>query len=50
MVLHLTPESTLDLLKRLSFAHISGRPQHPGQDPQVIEDFKKAFPALSKLT
>jgi transposase len=42
--------SVLDLLKRLSFSHISGRPQHPGQDPQVIEDFKTTFPALSKLT
>ncbi len=29
------------LLKALEFSHISGRPQHPRQDPQVIEAFKK---------
>lgn len=33
------------LLGELSFSHISGRPQHPGQDAQVIEAFKKTFPA-----
>jgi transposase len=38
------------LLKRLSFSHISGRPQHPAQDPQVIEDFKKTSRLSSKPT
>ena len=42
--------SVLDLLKRLSFSHITGRPQHPAQDPEVIEDFKKTSPAPSKPT
>lgn len=28
-------------LKELGFAHLSPRPQHPKQDPQVIEAFKK---------
>ncbi len=32
-----------DLLAALSFSHISGRPQHPKQDSQVIEAFKKTF-------
>ena len=31
-------------LKELGFAHVSPRPQHPKQDPQVIEAFKKTFP------
>jgi len=30
-----------DLLARLAFSHISGRPQHPGQDERVIDGFKK---------
>lgn len=30
-----------DLLKALSFSHISGRPQHPKQDPRVLDGFKK---------
>ncbi len=34
-----------DLLAALSFSHISGRPQHPKQDPRVIEAFKKTSPA-----
>ena len=38
------------LLARLSFSRITGRPQHPGQDPQVIEAFKKTSDAHSKLT
>jgi transposase len=29
------------VLKELGFAHVSARPQHPRQDPQVIEAFKK---------
>ena len=39
-----------DLLARLSFSYISGRPQHPRQDPQVMEAFKKTSPARSQLT
>mgnify|MGYP006263884315 CR=1 FL=1 len=38
------------LLARLSFSRITGRPQHPAQDPKVIEDFKKTSPAPSKPT
>lgn len=34
-----------DLLARLSFSYISGRPQHPRQDPQMLEAFKKTSPA-----
>ncbi len=30
-----------DLLKVLSFSYISGRPQHPAQDEQMLEGFKK---------
>jgi transposase len=29
------------VLKELGFAHVSPRPQHPKQDPQAIEAFKK---------
>lgn len=29
------------LLKRLGFSHVSARPRHPGQDPSVMEAFKK---------
>ena len=32
------------VLKELGFAHVSPRPQHPKQNPQAIEDFKKTFP------
>ena len=32
-------------LKELGFAHVSPRPQHPKQDPQAIEAFKKTFPS-----
>jgi transposase len=39
-----------DLLKRLSFSHISGRPQHPRQDAAVLEAFKKTSPARSQPT
>jgi transposase len=31
------------ILKELGFAHVSARPQHPQQDPQAIEAFKKTF-------
>ena len=33
-----------DYLAELGFAHISGRPKHPGQDGRVIEAFKKTSP------
>ncbi len=39
-----------DLLHRLSFSYISARPQHPRQDPRVLEGFKKTFPARSPRT
>jgi transposase len=39
-----------DLLARLSFSYISGRPQHPRQDRQVLEAFKKTSPARSPPT
>lgn len=29
------------ILKAIGFSHISARPRHPGQDPKVMEDFKK---------
>jgi putative transposase len=29
------------LLHKMGFSHMSSRPQHPKQSPQVIEDFKK---------
>jgi transposase len=31
------------MLKLAGFSHISARPQHPAQAPDVIEDFKKSF-------
>ena len=39
-----------DLLRALSFSYISGRPQHPRQDPRVLEGFKKTSLARSPLT
>ena len=39
-----------DLLRMLSFSYISGRPQHPRQDPRVLEGFKKTSPARSQPT
>ena len=33
-----------DYLAELGFSHISGRPLHPAQNPQVIEAFKKTLP------
>ena len=39
-----------DLLAALSFSHISGRPQHPRQDPQVLDAFKKTSLARSRPT
>lgn len=35
------------LLHDLGFSHISARPQHPGQDQEAIETFKKTSPSLS---
>ena len=32
------------ILKALGFSHISARPRHPGQDPNVMEEFKKTLP------
>jgi transposase len=38
-------ESTVGkLLHSQGFAHISARPQHPKQDPKVIDTFKKTSP------
>jgi transposase len=34
-----------DVLAVLSFSHISGRPQHPKQESQLIAAFKKISPA-----
>ncbi len=39
-----------DLLRRLSFSYISGRPRHPRQDQRVLEGFKKTSPARSPRT
>ncbi len=39
-----------DYLAELGFSHISGRPQHPAQNPQVIEAFKKTSPIRSQPT
>ncbi len=39
-----------DLLRALSFSYISARPQHPRQDPEVVEGFKKTSPARSPRT
>ena len=39
-----------DLLARLAFSHISGRPRHPEQDERVIAAFKKTSRAPSLRT
>lgn len=39
-----------DYLAELGFSHISGRPQHPAQEPQVIEAFKKTSPTRWQRT
>ena len=39
-----------ELLARLAFSHISGRPQHPEQDERVITAFKKTSRARSPRT
>jgi transposase len=36
------------ILKELGFAHLSPRPQHPKQNPQAIEAFKKTFRRASR--
>lgn len=38
------------LLFALGFSHISGRPQHPAQDVQNIDAFKKTSPKPSLPT
>ncbi|MFG1250560.1 winged helix-turn-helix domain-containing protein, partial [Xanthobacter flavus] len=35
------------ILKVIGFSHISARPRHPGQDPEVMEDFKKTSRTLN---
>lgn len=42
--------SISDLLKELGFSRLSGRPQHPRQDEQVMVAFKKTFPERSRPT
>lgn len=37
-----------DILRDLGFSHISARPQHPQQDAEVIEAFKKTSPKRSR--
>lgn len=37
-----------DLLARLAFSHISGRPQHPRRDERVLDAFKKTSRARSR--
>ena len=39
-----------DLLARLSFSCVSGRPQHPHQDQRVLDGFKKTSRARSRPT
>jgi transposase len=41
---HLSEATVGRILKELGFAHVSPRPQHPKQDQQAIETFKKTFP------
>ncbi len=35
------------LLHELGFSHMSARPRHPGQDPEMLETFKKTSPRRS---
>ncbi len=39
-----------DLLAKLAFSYISGRPRHPRQDQRVLDGFKKTFHARSQPT
>jgi len=32
------------LLQSLGFSHVSARPRHPKQDPEIVEAFKKTYP------
>jgi len=36
------------LLAELGFVHISARPQHPAQNPKVIDAYKKTSPERSQ--
>jgi transposase len=36
------------LLAELGFVHISARPQHPAQNPKVIDAYKKTSPERSR--
>ncbi|MCP5021819.1 MAG: helix-turn-helix domain-containing protein [bacterium] len=38
------------ILHDLGFSHLSARPQHPRQEPRVIDAFKKTSPSRSVLT
>ena len=35
------------LLHELGFSHMSARPRHPGQDPEMLETYKKTSPGRS---
>ena len=35
------------LLHELGFSHMSARPRHPGQDPEMLETYKKISPGRS---
>lgn len=37
-----------DILHELGFSHVSARPQHPRQDAETIEAFKKTSPKRSR--
>lgn len=37
------------LLHQMGFSHVSARPCHPGQDPAMLETFKKTSRARSRL-
>ena len=38
------PASIARILHELDYSHISARPQHPKQDEEIIETFKKTLP------
>ena len=38
------PATIARILHKLDYSHISARPQHPKQDEEVIETFKKTLP------
>lgn len=44
------PRHVGQILHDLGFSHISARPQHPGQDVEVMETFKKNFDETVKET